>query len=729
MALTNEDLIPILRREEQVGQNWQDAELQGVRQQAFDYYDRNKVGDFTYEEGQSGVVTSEVADTIETVMPGMMRVFASGEQIAEFTPMEEEDEQAAKEATQYVPHVLMRENNGFRILYWFCKDVLLYRLATLTVDTEEVERTRKEPIASWTEEQMAFREEQEAENGATEIIWEVEEDEQPQLTAQPSLEDGPTDLGGFAPVKTFSGTITVTRKRKRVVPDNVAPEDLLVSPANVRDIDQASYVGYRKEVTASDLRILGLSQEDIDGLSANRYESPEENQRQDGQSDNMTRKDDQRRLWLVLAYVRVDVDGDGISEMVRVLYAHAGGENGAIIERMEWEEDEAPITIGSAILMSHSIVGRSLFDQTQDLQEVGTAVTRAMLDNTYQVVRPRPLINNKVPILSVLDHTAGMPVQVDTTGNPAEHISYLQTTSIIEPALAVMGYLENKRDQRTGTSRLGNNMDSDALSDASKMTKGGTQILRSASQERQGLMVQTLANTALNRFFRHIYRAIKRCATGPIKYYTPKGEWQSCDPTKWPEDMHLVVSVGAGTGDKMMEMQNLTAIGMAQEKVWQAQGGPGPAVNLEHIANTGRKLAEASGYRATNQFFASDQEVKKATEWKKQQDAINPPKTPEQLKVEGQLAAQKAKQDGEIALAREKAAAELELEDKKAAAKLAILKREGDYKLWLKEQELALDARLKEKELNQEAILGAMEIKANAEVQGAAQQREQSVSD
>lgn len=729
-ALSDEDLISICRKEEQTAQNWQDAELQGVRQKAFDYYDRNKVGDFTSEEGESSVVTSEVADTVESVMPGLMRVFASGEQIAEFTPMEEADEQWAKEATQYVPHVLMRENNGFRIIYWFCKDVLLYRVATLTVDVEEVLKTRKDVVQGWTEEQMAMAQEIATEQGATEVEFDVEEDDQPTMTASPTMEQqGPTDLGGFTPTKTFSGTITVTRKKKRVAADNVAPEDLLVSPSNIRDIDEASFAGYRKEVTSSALRLLGLDQETIDSLSAYRATSPEEDQRQEGLPEGQYRKDDQRRLWLVVAYVKVDSDGDGISEVERVVYAHAGGQNGAIIDRREWEEEEAPITIGSAILMPHTIVGRSLFDQTQDLQEVGTAVTRAMLDNTYQVIRPRPLINSRVSILSVLDHTAGMPVQIDGAGNPAENISYVQVPSIIEPALSVMGYLENKRDQRTGTSRMGNNMDSDALSDASRMTMGGTQMVLSAAQERQGLMADTIAQTALSRFYRHIYRAIKRAAEGQgeIKYFS-NDEWQTCHPEMWPDDMHLIVNVG--TSNKMEEQQNLVGIGAAQEKIIAAQGGVnGPVVTLEHVANTGRKLAVAGGYRATSQFFASDKDVRQSLAMQAQQ----PPKPdPEMAKVmqkaqadqaklqtDAQLAQQKQQHDAILAQQqmaadlqqkREAAALEMQLSREKAAQDLAAMREKAALELQLKREAMAADFQLKREEIAMEAELEKYKI-------------------
>lgn len=732
--LTDDELISICRREEMVAQQWQDAELLATREKALNYYDRTGP-DFTHEEGESGAVTSEVADTIESVMPGMMRVFASGEEIAEFTPMEQEDEQAAKEATQYVPHVLMRENDGFRIIYWFCKDVLLYRLATLHVDVDEVEKTRKDVVEGATEEEMAALEEKAMDEGATEVVFDVEPAGMRTMVVDPETGQ-PIPLD--EPVEIYSGTVAVTRKKKRVIPDNVAPEDLLVSPSDVRDIDEASFAGYRKEVTASDLRVLGLTQEQIDGLSADRRSSPEEDQRQGGLSFNDTRKDDQRRLWLVVAYVKADADGDGISEMLRVVYAHGGGKSvsGALVQKTEWEEDEAPITIGSAILMSHTIIGRSLADQTIDLQDQGTAITRAMLDNTYQVVRPRPMINGRVNINSVLDMTPGMPITVDNNSNPNENIGFLQVPPIMDKALAVLGYLENKRDQRTGTSRLGNNMDDDALEDASKMTKGGTQILRSASQERQGLMVQTLANTSLVRFYRHIYRAIKRCATGPIKYPV-KGEWKTCDPTKWPDDMHLIVSVGAGTGDEQMAQQNLVMVGAAQEKLALAQGGTNGPLTLEHMMNTGRKLAEAVGYRATSQFFPSEKDME---QWRLKKSTEPPPVDPEMAKVQAKAAADQAQLQADNALAqarlaaetqqkREAAAIDMQLAREKAAQELQIAREKAALDMQIAREKAALDAQLKARELEQEAVLGAMEIKEKAKVQGAAQQREQQVSE
>jgi hypothetical protein len=97
------------------------------------------------------VVTSEFADVIESIMPGPMRVFTSTDDVAEFSPGAPGEERWAKEASEYVPHVFMRQNDGFRILYWLIKDALMYRLAAVTVDLEgflrQATHSRSKPSA------------------------------------------------------------------------------------------------------------------------------------------------------------------------------------------------------------------------------------------------------------------------------------------------------------------------------------------------------------------------------------------------------------------------------------------------------------------------------------------------------------------------------------------------------------------------------------------------------
>ena len=143
-SLSDSDLLEILRKEENAASNYQWSALSRTREEALNYYDREPYGD--EQDGASQVVTSEFADVIESIMPGLMRVFTGTDDVAEFTPSAPGEEKWAREASEYVPHVLMRQNDGFRILYWLIKDALMYRLGGVTVDLEDFTEKRRVPV-------------------------------------------------------------------------------------------------------------------------------------------------------------------------------------------------------------------------------------------------------------------------------------------------------------------------------------------------------------------------------------------------------------------------------------------------------------------------------------------------------------------------------------------------------------------------------------------------------
>lgn len=707
MALSDEDLIQILRREEQEASDWNDSELSAHRLSALKYYNREARGD--EQEGQSKVVTSEFSDVIESFMPSLMRVFASGEEVAEFAPMSPGDEQWAKQATQYVPHVFMRENDGFRVLYWALKSALMDRLSAATVDTEEKSYSRTDPIKSWTGEQLAAAHEAATAAGATEVKIEVQPDPAPQAT-----DIDPATGAPIPAVETFSGSITLTRTKKCVVVDNIAPEDILITKA--RDIDEASFAGYRKEVTASDLRKLGVKQDEIDELSTDRPTTVEQDQRDDGNFNRDVRKDSEKRFWLVLAYVKADDNGDGISETIRCLYAHAGGQASRIIERMEWEDGETPMATASPILMPHTMVGRSLFDQVQDLQDVGTALTRGLLDNVYHTNRPRLGINGRVNINQVLDWTPGMPIQVQGNDNPMASIGAIQIPSIIGPAQAALEYFATVRENRTGVTRYNQGLDANSLN----KTASGINMVMTAAQQRQELIARTFAETFVKRLMRLVYRAIKRNATGPVEYFNGE-EWAECDPSQWPDDMHLVVNVALGTGNKQQEMQNLMLIGAAQEKLVLAQGGPdGPLVKPEHMANTARKLVEAAGFKSAAQFVASQKDIQNAP-------PKPPQESPEMAKVKAETAAKQQQMQTDFVLEQQKQANQIVLAREKHVADMEMLRQKNEMEFAHKQRMLAADYDLKVKEMGLEAVLEKYRID-NEPKQPPANVREQQVS-
>src|SRR5262245_36254075 len=92
---------------------------------------------------RSKAVSSDVADTIEGLMPPLMEIFAAGEEVVQFAPVGPEDVAAAEQETDYVNHVFMQQNPGFLVLYSFIKDALLSKVGVVKVwweCREEVER-------------------------------------------------------------------------------------------------------------------------------------------------------------------------------------------------------------------------------------------------------------------------------------------------------------------------------------------------------------------------------------------------------------------------------------------------------------------------------------------------------------------------------------------------------------------------------------------------------------
>ncbi len=672
MPLANEDLIALLRKEEEAASGYQDAALSAIREEALAYYDRQPYGD--EQEGASSIVTSEFADVVESLMPGLMRVFTGSDDLAKFAPMAPGQEKWAKEASEYVPHVLMRQNDGFRVISALLKDALMYRLSGATVDLEDVEDKRSVPVHNLTQDAIDLIVAEAQAQGA-ELVMELAPASLPLGASQdePLLDAAPEGLSSVASAGsvggTQSGTITVTHKRKRVVVDSIAPEDIRFSPA-ARDEDKASYLGFIKRVTSSDLVKLGLTQEEIDDLSADKGLSDEAAQRNEGVLDDAERAgslsngegDSERPLWLVVAYIRADDDGDGISELLRVVYAHGGGPisgstAGRIIERVEWS-GPASIALATPILMPHTIVGRSLFDQTQDLQQLGSVLTRGLLDNLYIVNRPRPVISDQVNLDSLIDWVPGSPIRLKPGARPGDnHVAWLQVPNVTGAVLSALEHLATVRENRTGVSRYNQGLDAESLN----KTLGGLDRIMSAASQRQDLIARTFAETAIKRLYRLIYRAIKRAATGPVAYWPQMGgAFASCDPSQWPDDMELSVDV-VGIGNREQAIGHLALVGSLQEKLIALQGGQaeGPFVTAENIANGAQKLTETLGYKTPGVFF---QPVDKVA------NTASPAPPPPQPAPNPELLAAQA----QIEILRQAAAADMQIKREKAQADIAI---------------------------------------------------------
>ena len=132
------------------------AKLAEERADAMDYYLGDMSKDMPAQDGRSRAVSTDVADTIEGLMPSLMDIFAGSDEVVRFEPVGPEDEEAAQQETDYVNHVFMQQNPGFMTLYSFIKDALLSKVGIVKVWWEETEQEERETYYDLTDDQFAL---------------------------------------------------------------------------------------------------------------------------------------------------------------------------------------------------------------------------------------------------------------------------------------------------------------------------------------------------------------------------------------------------------------------------------------------------------------------------------------------------------------------------------------------------------------------------------------------
>jgi hypothetical protein len=146
------------------------SKLSSDRSDAMDYYLGDMSKDMPAADGRSSAVSTDVADTIEGLMPQLMDIFAGSDEVVRFEPVGPEDEEAAQQETDYVNHVFMQNNPGFMTLYAFIKDALLSKVGVVKVWWEEREEEQRETYYDLSEDQFAKVAQAVAQSGGKMVI-------------------------------------------------------------------------------------------------------------------------------------------------------------------------------------------------------------------------------------------------------------------------------------------------------------------------------------------------------------------------------------------------------------------------------------------------------------------------------------------------------------------------------------------------------------------------------
>lgn len=132
------------------------SKLSAERVSAMDYYNGDMTRDMPAQDGRSKAVSTDVADTIDGLMPSLMEIFAGSDDVVKFNPVGPHDVKAAEQETDYVNHVFMQQNPGFLVLYGFIKDALLSKVGIVKVYWDEHEEQEEETYLDLSDDEFAL---------------------------------------------------------------------------------------------------------------------------------------------------------------------------------------------------------------------------------------------------------------------------------------------------------------------------------------------------------------------------------------------------------------------------------------------------------------------------------------------------------------------------------------------------------------------------------------------
>jgi len=604
MAISNTELRHIINNEINNALGFLGGELSTQRKRSIEYYLGEKLG--TEIEGRSQVVSTDVADTIETILPNLMRIFTASDQTAKCEPYKAEDVALAEQATNYLNYVFNKDNPGFEILYTWFKDALLEKNGIVKIYWSEEDKVSQETYKNLNDQEYQVL----INDDNVEVV-EHEEFEDTQAKAQlDQIKElaaaSGQEIKDQSIPKLHNCVIKRISNKGKIKIENVPPEEFLIE-RTAKSIDDANFVAHRTVKTRSELIEMGYDREIVDSLPATQMvlynnERLTRHKDVDEYPFDQTPDSSTENIELYECYVKVDYDDDGVAELRKITVA-----GDAAYEMLDNEPvDHIPFCALTPIPMPHRFYGRSVSELVEDVQLVKSTVMRQLLDNMYLTN------NNRVAIMDGMvnldDLLTSRPGGVVRTKQPPNQVMMpMQSQTISQQAFPLLEYLDTVRESRTGVTRYSQGLDADALN----KTATGVNTLMSQTQMRMELIARIFAETGVKDLFKRIFEL-------SVKYQDKErivklnNQYIPVKPTEWRDRYNVTITVGLGSGSKEQQLVILNQILERQLQAFQLQGNREfPMVGLKNIYNTLTKMIENAGLKNVENYFVNPEVGKK----------------------------------------------------------------------------------------------------------------------
>jgi len=703
--ITDDELLSRVEQELRAAQDYIGGKLSAQRRRALQYYMGQPEGELAPPEvdGRSSFVSTDVADTVEWMLPSLLRIFTASDRVVSLTPRKPGAEQMAEDATDYLNYIFTAQNEGFLALHTMFKDALISKAGVLKIwwddrideareeyrglsdhelaqllEDEEVEPIEHE---ARPDEQDAKHREQALQQMGQQLAQAQQAAQQGNPQAQQAAMQLQQQMAGIQaqpPVMVHDVTVKRTKKAGQVRIEPVPPEEFFVSRAAKR-ISEAPFVAHVVERTVSDLRaqgydidddelssdesgMVGRSQERVQRWSYDDSTAPFPNMIEPPNDPSM------RRVWVCEAYLRADVDGDGIAEWRRVLKVGR-----KLLDNVEC--DGPPFVAVTPIPMPHRLFGLSVADQAMEVQKHKTAMIRAIQDNMYLQVNGRYFaVEGQVNLDDLLTSRPGGVVRVK---QPTAVGALQQGMADMGDAYQLLEFMEVQKENRTGWSRQSAGGDA---TNAINKTATGVSIVTNRADMRLELIARVFAETGVRDLFVQILKLVCQYQDQSAQFNL-NGRWLEVNPREWRHQFDVTVNVGLGTNDPHIKMQQIGALMQMQQQL--AAAGTG-IVTPEEAYHSALEMVKALGYKSADRFLKNP--------------AQHPPPqqpNPEQIKAQAQMQVEQMKLQQSAQLDQAKREHEMQLEQAKMQMQAEVdtnrQRAEAEQKALESRQQVELD--------------------------------------
>ena len=535
VKLSDDDLLAEVRYQssQAMGSEYAADELVSDRTNALRYYMGKPRGDEI--DGRSSVISRDVADQVDAMISQIMPTFAQ-DNIVQFEANSEDDEAQARTESNFCNHVFMEKNDGYITLETLIKDALLSKncIAKVYVDIkEDVERERYKGL----DQNELF------------------------MVLQPNKQNQEVIVTKFEEKKGNVNLKRITTTRKLIV-SPVPPEYFAVS-SDLKSpfIADASYCREKFYMTRGELIESGYDADNIMDLpvsnSDTQIDSIERNQIQDEQN-SYNRNPSMEVLQLEEHYIRVDRDGDGLPELLKVVTCEnrlleMGGKADIT------EVDCIPYASGVAYLMGHRFYGLSVYDKLKDVQDMKTHFLRQWADNT--------LISNHKKYMAVEDDVNmddllnGRPNGVIRVKSLAA-LQEMQTTDIGGSCQLALDYYDTVRTQRSGSAL---DLQSNQMAMPSNVGDQGVNTLVANLEQVSALLTRNLSETLIKSIYGLIHKFMRDYFPEDMSAKI-NGQWSQTNPSQWLERDQINVSVPPTRTEKMVQQIALEKVILQQQQ-------------------------------------------------------------------------------------------------------------------------------------------------------------------